>query len=258
MNTFGKTLNQIIIDRGIGSDELLARKAMRLQDHQQRRINVQRKTINNWRNDRSMPRSAADRQFQLILAALEVTEKELADLTSFLGSEKKRSKGFLDRFKASPILRPMGYIFGACALVLVGSLNFSNWLSGKPSNSYIVKIPTSELTLSKDGYVIPSSNTKPVTSVLLKNLSGWDLYVARNEIYARRGWSFTRASSTCLQNHFNSWLKSDKNPDGWYRISSQRGQTSNLENLNIETIRAYECGVRGGQFKCNGHLNQCE
>ena len=60
LDTFGEVFSAIISDRKIKSDEQLARKAMRVQARQPSRINIQRRTINNWRNNRSMPRSATD------------------------------------------------------------------------------------------------------------------------------------------------------------------------------------------------------
>lgn len=262
--TFGEVLTEIISDRGIKSDELLARKAMRTQARQAKRINVQRKTINNWRNNRSMPRSVTDRQFQLVLTALEVNEKELANLARFFDTtsdartkspEEKIPK---EKIPASTIPRkwialvPLGIVIASTILLSVF------WMGNDQASDYLSIIPPSELTLSEHGFVLPHSDKEPVTNQQLEALSGWELYVARNEIFARNGWKFTRASSVCLQAHFDKQAKSQVNPNGWYEVKPQKVQPSNLELSNAEAIRAYECSARGGQFKCNGRLNQCE
>lgn len=257
--TFGDTLSAIIADRGIKSDELLARKAMRAQAHQASRINVQRKTINNWRNNRSMPRSVTDRQFQLVLSALEVNERELANLIRFFDTDpKSQQDGPVDTATAPTNQSKWIALATLGSVIAIAILLSIIWVSMKPSRDYLATIPSSELSLTKDGFILPDSDKKPITNQHLEKLTGWELYIARNEIFARKGWKFTRASSICLQRHFDQFAKTATNPMGWYEVKPQKGQPSNLEFSNAEVIRSFECNVRGGQFKCNGHLNQCE
>lgn len=258
LNSFGEVLSEIISDRGIGSDELLARKAMRVQDRQSKRINVQRKTINNWRNNRSMPRSITDRQFQLVLTALDVNEQELSALIRFIDASSNRQVENATEKVTVPTIQPRWILttaLGVLAISLV--LLLALFLFDAAHNEHLSEIPSGELSLSKDGYIIPSSNTEKVTTSQLEKLTGWELYVARNEIFARHGWEFSRASSLCLQHHFDKFTKSKNSTQGWYQRLVRRKSPSNLESSNAETIRAYECSVRGGQFNCNGRLNQC-
>ena len=127
--------------------------------------------------------------------------------------------------------------------------------SGPPT--YVQEIPASDLHLSEDGFILPGSDIAPVTTDQLENLTGWELYVARNEIYARRGWGFVRQSSVCLQNHFNKFTLAENPQNGWYQRRVRQEELSNLEKDNAEAIRQYEGNARGGQVKCNGVLNQC-
>ncbi|MFK8254210.1 YARHG domain-containing protein [Ancylobacter terrae] len=118
-------------------------------------------------------------------------------------------------------------------------------------------MPPDELRLTSAGFVLSDSASRALTVDDLKPLSGWELYVARNEIYARHGRRFLRTYSVCLQNHFNAWAKGSQNPKGWYVPVSGEVRPSEIELANADFIRAYECGERGGQYLCNGEVWQC-
>ncbi|WP_097151381.1 YARHG domain-containing protein [Cohaesibacter gelatinilyticus] len=76
----------------------------------------------------------------------------------------------------------------------------------------------------------------------------WELYVARNEIFARKGRPFVKVSSMCLQRHFDSWSRLEQNPNGWYNKKSGDVRLTDLEYRNAEIIRNYECKVRGERW----------
>lgn len=122
---------------------------------------------------------------------------------------------------------------------------------------YLAKIPPWVLPTSPDGFVLPQSATRLLTLADLEPLKGWQLYVARNEIYARYGRTFQRAYSVCLQAHFDSWARGGTNPRGWYVPVSGEPRPSQLELDNASFIAKYECDKLGGQFLCDGKPHAC-
>ena len=73
-----------------------------------------------------------------------------------------------------------------------------------------------------------------LTSSDLKGLSSWELKIARNEIYARRGRLF---KSSDLQNYFNScsWYDGYISPDSFDDDSLNK-----VEKYNVNLIKKYE------------------
>lgn len=128
---------------------------------------------------------------------------------------------------------------------------------GPAAPTYLEKIPPWELPTSPEGFVLAESATRLLTLADIEPLSGWRLYVARNEIYARYGRTFQRAYSVCLQQHFNTWARGGTNPRGWYVPVSGEPRPSQLELDNAAFIAKYECDVRAGQFLCDGKLHSC-
>jgi hypothetical protein len=117
---------------------------------------------------------------------------------------------------------------------------------------YVDTIPPWELRVTKEGFMFPDSGRRVLTRADLVGLTGWELYIARNEIWARHGRTFERPYSMCVQNHFNAWARGGKNPRGWYVPVSGQIEPSALERRNARTIQDYECDERGGQFLCHG------
>ena len=78
------------------------------------------------------------------------------------------------------------------------------------------------------------SDTRYLTSSDLKGLSSWELKIARNEIYARRGRLF---KSSDLQNYFNScsWYDGYISPDSFDDDSLNK-----VEKNNVNLIKKYE------------------
>ena len=94
--------------------------------------------------------------------------------------------------------------------------------------------PTS--TPSSGGtYVLPDSSTRLYSADELSGLSDWELYVARNEIYARHGRMFQKQD---LQDYFNSqsWYTPLYSPEEF----DSMGLLSSTEQQNASTILSVE------------------
>lgn len=84
------------------------------------------------------------------------------------------------------------------------------------------------------GYLCPESNSRYLTEKDLKGLTDWELMLARNEIYARRGRLF---KDTAIQDYFNrqSWYHGSIDPDD-FDVSVFNA----YEKANIEFIKEHE------------------
>ena len=83
-------------------------------------------------------------------------------------------------------------------------------------------------------YVLSESNTRYYTADELKNLTADELFIARNEIYARHGRTFTNPE---LQQYFNgkSWYSGTISPENFdYSV------LNSYERANVSTILAVE------------------
>jgi len=92
---------------------------------------------------------------------------------------------------------------------------------------------TGTTTVSGD-YVLPDSSTRLITAAELDSLSAYQLWIARNEIYARHGRKFT---NTDLANYFagKSWYK------GTIAAASfDESLLSSIERQNVDAILAEE------------------
>lgn len=85
-------------------------------------------------------------------------------------------------------------------------------------------------------YVLPESDYRAYSKSELRQLSPWELYVARNEIYARYGRAF---SNKDLARYFNScsWYREAISPEDF---DSMESPLSSVEKQNVEAIRAVE------------------
>lgn len=272
LTSFGEIFTSLMRDRGFSSDEQLARRAMQIQEQIRPRINVQRRTINNWRNNKTMPRSLSDQQFQLVALALKLSDEELEIVKGAIANEQNDTTSILDLDTVQPIDQgtfkterevkkrnffSLGSLLAViiCAIVLT---TIAVWYFGEDErSSYLTSIPPTQLRVSSNGFVLPNSDTTVISERQLEELSSWELYVARNEIFARKGRPFVKSSSMCLQNHFDSWSKSTESSSGWYQKRSGDIRLSDLEYRNATIIQNYECKNRGGQYNCSGKLNSC-
>lgn len=213
--TFGSYLTALMRDRGFKSDEQLARRAMHIQEQFAPRVNVQRRTINNWRNDKTTPRDISDQQFKLVAAALKISEQELAKIEEFINDREELLDDVRQDNPSSETGSKNAYFTYASASFAVAVLALLAWFwFGKNSSIVFNDIPPTQLPISQSGFVLLESGNQVVSERQLEQLTGWELYVARNEIFARKGRPFVKQSSICLQNHFDSWEKSTGNPKG--------------------------------------------
>ena len=83
-------------------------------------------------------------------------------------------------------------------------------------------------------YVLPSSSSQYLSASDVKNLSSYQLMIARNEIYARHGRKFNDSE---LQAYFNgkSWYKGTVNPEDF-----STSVFNDYEIKNIQLIQSYE------------------
>ena len=83
-------------------------------------------------------------------------------------------------------------------------------------------------------YVLSESNTRYYTADELKNLTADELFIARNEIYARHGRTFTNPE---LQQYFNgkSWYSGTISPENF-----DTSVLNSFERANVSTILAVE------------------
>lgn len=91
-------------------------------------------------------------------------------------------------------------------------------------------------------YVLPDSASRLYSADELSGLSDWQLYIARNEIYARHGREFRNQD---LQDYFNgqSWYTPLYSPDQF----DSMGLLSSIEQQNASTILSVE-KARGSQY----------
>lgn len=93
---------------------------------------------------------------------------------------------------------------------------------------------SSSETSADSDYVISDSNTRLISTSEITSLTPWQLKVARNEIYARRGRAFVHKDLQCYFAK-KSWYKENAN--------FSNSLLSAVENKNIATILAYETKI---------------
>lgn len=102
--------------------------------------------------------------------------------------------------------------------------------------------PAPAPTSSSSDYVLPDSSSRLYSTSELSSLSDWELYVARNEIYARHGRTFQKDD---LQNYFDgqSWYTPLYSPEEF----DSMGLLNSTEQQNAATILSLEQS-RGSQY----------
>lgn len=85
-----------------------------------------------------------------------------------------------------------------------------------------------------DGYILYDSDVNYLTEADLQNLSNWELKIARNEIYARKGRLFDNSS---LQQYFDacSWYYGHISPNNFNDNS-----LNEVEKYNVNLIGKFE------------------
>ena len=89
---------------------------------------------------------------------------------------------------------------------------------------------------SQSDYILPESAMRAYAASELSDLSLWELYVARNEIYARHGRGFNNED---LKNYFESksWYQQRYTPA---EFESMASSLNDYERKNAELIRSIE------------------
>ena len=87
-----------------------------------------------------------------------------------------------------------------------------------------------------DYYILPDSSSYYYSYGELSGMSSYDLYLARNEIFARHGRGF---KDSALQEYFNSksWYQQIYTPDEYDAMPDQLSET---EHANIDVIKSLE------------------
>ena len=111
----------------------------------------------------------------------------------------------------------------------------------KSSKSSEKKESKSSAAQSGGDYILPDSASREYTASELSKYSDYELFIARNEIYARYGRKF---QSSDLQSYFES--------KGWYHGTISAGEfdesvLSDVELANAATIRSVE-ESRGSKY----------
>lgn len=85
-------------------------------------------------------------------------------------------------------------------------------------------------------YILPDSSTRVYSRCELRNMSLWDLYLARNEIYARYGRGFNHQD---LRDHFStkSWYHERYTPE---QFESMASPLNRVEEKNVATMLSIE------------------
>lgn len=89
---------------------------------------------------------------------------------------------------------------------------------------------------SQSSYILPGSDVRYLSASELSSLSDWELYLARNEIFARHGRGFNNAD---LTRYFNgqSWYHERYTPA---EFDSMASPLNDYERKNSELIRSIE------------------
>ena len=231
-------------------------------------IDTLTRNLHNWRNVGTLPNlSRSKESLATLKTVLNPNDDEQVNLAWELLTKKKKhatvaaenSNRLTDFSFAMPNIYKVvfGMLSTALLLWLVTS-QFEESGDASGRHTYIDEIPASQLRLSIDGFVLPSSDKELITREKIKTLNSWELYVARNEIYARHGRMFSRPWSQCLHKHFNGLPEKKARRNEWYIPNEKASpKLSPIEQQNVDNIYTEECAHRGGQYKCNGRLNVC-
>ena len=96
--------------------------------------------------------------------------------------------------------------------------------------------PAPAATSCGGGYMLPDSSSRYYSYGELSGRSNWDLYIARNEIYARHGSGFVRQD---LTSYFNgkSWYTKRYSPE---QFDAMPSPLNKYESANVQTILSVE------------------
>ena len=105
-----------------------------------------------------------------------------------------------------------------------------------PTSSAILTTKT-ELIESEDDFIIPDSDKRKIKEDDLKDLTQWELRIARNEIYARKGRIFDKKE---IREYFKGkdWYKGKIKSKTFDKKEEELLSSTEIENINF--IKKYE------------------
>lgn len=119
------------------------------------------------------------------------------------------------------------------------SCSDSGPFAGQISHTYVpvTSISSYDTSVSSQDYVLPGSASKYYSRSELEKMSLWELYLARNEIFARHGRGF---KSQDLTDYFATkrWYTQTYTPEEFDAISSS--QLNDCELKNVQTMYEIE------------------
>lgn len=176
---------------------------------------------------------------------LENTQKERDNpsrgQTKFGGCNLRKYWGFLKDKSNREVIT---WAVGSCAAVVGAGASVLNYLAPNdpppaalPNKPVVASTPSagskcpdlSKVTLRPSGFVIEGSNERAIKLEEIVSLSKCELWIARNEIYARKGRLF---ANPALQAHFRG--------QDWYKPAQDVGNLTEIEAKNVHTIRVME------------------
>lgn len=135
-------------------------------------------------------------------------------------------------------------LLSSCSGTFGGALSTGRPLWDVPQSEPAIEQaeePSSEYAIEyADEYILPDSSTRLYTTAELEQLSNWELFIARNEIYARHG---RRFRSDILRGYFEStsWYEGTIDPDAFDESLLNETEKANAKAmLEIEKARDSE------------------
>jgi len=117
--------------------------------------------------------------------------------------------------------------------ILAGTPRKNTAKVNKTANSAKTAVNVKKEPSKSNTYILQDSNKNKLTDAQLKNLTGHDLMLARNEIFARHGYVFKKEP---FKSYFEA--KSWYTPNPSFKGSDS--QLSSVEKYNIKLILKYE------------------
>lgn len=127
----------------------------------------------------------------------------------------------------------VAFLFVLGIFIHFGILKAASKSQASKSSPSAAKVSETNKTKKTNTYILPDSDKYKLTDEELKNLTGNDLMMARNEIFARHGYVFKKEP---FKSYFESqsWYKKDPTFKGY------DSQLSSVERYNIKKILKYE------------------